>query len=225
MWRQGVDLPGRGRPALAERSLPSAAPHSLANRCSPRRSTSGARSARSASWCVTPSTRPSNSPRWVRQPGSGALPRRRPPPPGQGTRTAGRSLVHPAGADRDRSRRARSSASRRSIARRAAADASARRRRSGLGGLTGRAVGRRGPGGWPGTPAGRSVGGGTAREGATGEGTRRERRPAAEGGSPRKAARRNRGLAAKGGSPRKGCAARARSSDTGAAPSAVSACG
>ena len=102
---------------------------SLPNTCSPRRSPAARASARCASWCARPSTRPPSSRRWVRHRLRSGFRPGPPPPPRASTRTAGHSVVTRAGADQDRSRPARRSASRRyPITRHAAPDHPAHRR-------------------------------------------------------------------------------------------------
>jgi hypothetical protein len=122
--------------------VPSDGLRSLPNTCSPRRPQAARRSARSASWCARPWTRPRRSRRWVRHRLPSGIPARRPPPPRACTRTAGRSVVTPEGAGRDRPRLGLRSASRRyhPIARRGAPDT--RPPAPGLGGRA-RRTGRR----------------------------------------------------------------------------------
>jgi hypothetical protein len=109
--------------------VPSDPPPSLPNTCSPRRPPAARRSARCASWCARPWTRPRRSRRWVRQASRSGFRPGPPPPPRASIRTAGHSVVTRAGAGRDRSRHAHRSASRRyPISRHGAPDHPARRR-------------------------------------------------------------------------------------------------
>jgi hypothetical protein len=104
--------------------VPSDPIRSLPNTCSPRRPPAARRSARSASWCARLFRRPRSSRRWVRHRRLSGIPAGLPPPPPRAyTRTAGHSVVTPAGAGRDRPRHGRRSASRRyPIARRGGPD-------------------------------------------------------------------------------------------------------
>ena len=127
--------------------VPSDALRSFTNTCSPRRPQAARRSARFASWCAAPSTRPRRSRRWVRHRLRSASRPGPPPPPRAITRTAGHSVVTRAPAGQDRRRDAHRSASRRSpITRRGATDQPAGARS----GRTGKAGRARAP-----TPSGR----------------------------------------------------------------------
>ena len=108
--------------------VPSGPARRLPNTCSPRRPQAARLSARSASWCARPSTRPRRSRRWVRQGLRCRICTPPPPPPRASTRTAGHSVVTRASAGQDRSRLAHRSASRRyPIARRGATEPARRR--------------------------------------------------------------------------------------------------